>query len=53
VLIVAHRLNTVYTADRIAVLEAGRCVEYGTHLDLVARGGLYSRLVGGRSTVAV
>ena len=45
VLVVAHRLNTVYSADRIAVLEAGRLVETGTHADLVERGGPYARLV--------
>ena len=45
VLIVAHRLNTVYRADRIAVLEAGRLVETGTHADLIERGGPYARLV--------
>jgi ABC-type multidrug transport system fused ATPase/permease subunit len=35
----------VYRADRIAVLEAGRLVETGTHADLVERGGPYARLV--------
>src|SRR5215207_3195307 len=46
VLIVAHRLNTVYRADQIAVLEAGRVAEVGAHADLVERGGPYARLVG-------
>jgi ABC-type multidrug transport system fused ATPase/permease subunit len=46
VLIVAHRLNTVYRADQIAVLEAGRVAEVGAHADLVQRGGPYARLVG-------
>jgi ATP-binding cassette subfamily C protein CydD len=46
VLVIAHRLNTVYRADRIAVLEAGRLVETGTHTDLIERGGPYARLVG-------
>lgn len=45
VLVVAHRLNTVYKADRIAVLEDGRLVEVGNHAKLVERGGPYARLV--------
>jgi ATP-binding cassette subfamily C protein CydD len=45
VLVVAHRLNTIYTADRIAVLENGRLVEVGYHGALLERGGLYARLV--------
>jgi len=43
-LIIAHRLATVRTADRILVLEAGRLVEQGRHEDLVDAGGLYARL---------
>ncbi len=46
VLVIAHRLNTVYRADRIAVLQAGRLVETGTHAELIERGGPYARLVG-------
>ena len=46
VLVVAHRLNTVYTADRIAVLENGRLVEQGTHAGLQKLEGPYSRLIG-------
>jgi ABC-type multidrug transport system fused ATPase/permease subunit len=46
VLVIAHRLNTVYRADRIAVLQAGRLAESGTHADLIERSGPYARLVG-------
>ena len=42
--IVAHRLATAARADRIAVVDASRVVEYGTHEDLLAGGGMYRRL---------
>ena len=43
-LVIAHRLSTVRGADRIAVMEAGRIVEEGTHDALVRGEGLYARL---------
>ena len=42
---IAHRLSTVRDVDRIAVLDAGRLVESGTHDELVAAGGQYAALV--------
>ncbi len=44
-LVIAHRLSTVRDADQIVVLEGGRVVEIGDHDTLLARGGLYARLV--------
>jgi len=43
-LIIAHRLSTVEQADRIIVLDAGAITESGTHVQLLAHGGLYAQL---------
>ncbi|MEJ3655493.1 ABC transporter ATP-binding protein [Actinomycetes bacterium KLBMP 9759] len=44
VLVIAHRLSTVTGADRIVVLDGGRIVETGTHPELLAARGQYSRM---------
>jgi ATP-binding cassette, subfamily B, bacterial len=43
--VIAHRLSTVRNADMLVVLENGRVVEIGSHAELIARNGLYARLI--------
>ncbi len=43
-IVIAHRLATVRSANRIVVMDEGRIVEEGNHAELIKRGGLYARL---------
>lgn len=45
VIVIAHRLSTVQSADRIAVMQQGRVIEQGTHAQLMAADGAYAALV--------
>ncbi len=44
-LVIAHRLATIRDADRIVVMEDGRIVDQGSHVELLERGGLYARYI--------
>lgn len=49
-LVVAHRLSTIMSADKIFVIDEGKVVEEGTHEELVKLGGVYSELTTARSS---
>jgi ATP-binding cassette, subfamily B, bacterial MsbA len=51
-LIIAHRLSTIQNADLIIVLENGRIIEKGTHIELISFAGLYSRLIEMQTFIA-
>ena len=44
-LVIAHRLSTIHNADKILVVDQGRIAEQGTHTELVAKGGIYAKLI--------
>ena len=46
VIVIAHRMRTVMSADKVVVLEEGRVAEQGSPADLMAKGGLFARMVG-------
>ena len=43
-IVIAHRLSTIQRADKIIVLDKGEIKEMGTHSELLAKGGFYSKL---------
>ena len=48
VFVIAHRLSTVRNSDKICVIEAGEIIEYGSHKELLAKGGRYYELYTGQ-----
>ena len=43
--VIAHRLSTIHNADKIIVVDHGRVAEQGNHTELLAKGGIYAKLI--------
>ena len=52
VITIAHRLNTIFQADKILVLEKGNLVEQGTHEELLAQNDVYAKMVSAQKTTS-
>ena len=48
IIMIAHRLKTVYDADQIVVIDSGKIVEKGTHSELINQEGIYKRFIDSR-----
>ena len=44
-MVIAHRLSTIHNADKIIVIDGGHIAEQGTHAELMAKNGIYAKLI--------